>query len=151
MDKQFAMETVQDMDKVLGFLNPKLESSKVNYELLEEKDITGWHYKDQQEYWRVRKSVVDTYFNCMQMWEWAGDHRRFLETGLDGWTSRDLSKVGKTILNRYLNTIIEEDWWYKNEDRIMAECENYRQGLGDDDRNFEWVINREYETYLHKL
>jgi hypothetical protein len=151
MEKQFAMETVQDMDKVLAILNPKLEENKVNYDLREEKDITGWYYKDQQEYWRIYKSVVDKYFDCMQMWEWATDHRRFLETGLGGWTSRDLSKVGKEILNRYLNRVVEETWWNNNEDRLMAEIESSRQYLGDDDRNFEWYINREYETYLQTL
>jgi hypothetical protein len=83
--------------------------------------------------------------------EWAGDYRRFLETGLDGWTSRDLSKVGKEILNRYLNKVVEETWWDANEDRLMAEFESSRQYLGDDDRNFEWYINREYETYLQTL
>jgi len=151
MEKQFAMETVQDMDKVLAILNPKLEENKVNYDLREEKDTAGWHYKDQQEYWRVYKVVVDNYFNCMQMWEWATGHRRFLETGLGEWTSRDLSKVGKEILNRYLNKVVEETWWDANEDRLMGEFESSRQGLGDDDRNFEWYINQQYETYLHKL
>jgi hypothetical protein len=151
MEKQFAMETVQDMDKILAILKPKLEDSKIKYHFLKEEDTTEWHYKDQQEYWRVRKSVVDTYFNCLQMNEWAGDYRRFLETGLDGWTSRDLSKVGKEILNRYLNKVVEETWWDANEDRLMAEFESSRQYLGDDDRNFEWYINREYETYLQTL
>jgi hypothetical protein len=33
----------------------------------------------------------------------------------------------------------------------MAEFESSRQYLGDDDRNFEWYINREYETYLQTL
>ena len=151
MEKNFAMETVEDMNKVLAILNPKLEENKVNYDLREEKDTAGWHYKDQQEYWRVYKSVVDKYFDCIQMWEWATDHRRFLETGFGEWTARDLSKVGKEILNRYLNKVVEETWWDANEDRLMGEFESSRQYLGDDDRNFEWYINREYATYLQTL
>jgi hypothetical protein len=151
MEKQFAMNTIEDMEKILAILEPKLEENKVNYDLREEKDITGWHYKDQQEYCRVYKVVVDNYFNCLQMNEWVQNYCRFLETGLDGWTSRDLSKVGKEILNRYLNKVVEETWWDANEDRLMGEFESSRQYLGDDDRNFEWYINREYATYLQTL
>ena len=151
MEKQFAMNTIEDMEKILAILEPKLEENKVNYDLREEKDITGWHYKDQQEYCRVHKVVVDNYFNCLQMNEWVQNYCRFLETGLDGWTSRDLSKVGKEILNRYLNKVVEETWWDANEDRLMGEFESSREYLGDDDRNFEWYINREYETYLQTL
>lgn len=151
MEKQFAMETIQDMDKILAILKPKLEDSKIKYDFLKEEDTTEWHTKDRQEYWRVRKSVTDTYFNCLQMNEWAGDYRRFLETGNEGWTSRDLSKVGKEILNRYLNKIVEEAWWDANEDRLTTEFENSKQYLGDDDRNFEWYINNQYTAYLSTL
>jgi hypothetical protein len=70
---------------------------------------------------------------------------------LDGYTTHELSPVGKETLNKYLNKVVEETWWDANEDRLMAEFESSRQYLGDDDRNFEWYINREYETYLRNL
>ena len=44
-----------------------------------------------------------------------------------------------------------DQWWEENKARLDAEFESSRQYLGDDDRNFEWYINQQYETYLSHL
>jgi hypothetical protein len=156
MDKKFEMNTVQDMEKILIILDKDLMGKKGPYDSLPERSSAEYRALGENPYEflaliKQEKKVVDDYFNCLQMWEWASDHKRWIETGLDGFTVRELSPVGKEILNKYLNDVISETWWKENEDRLDAEFESSREYMGDDDRNFEWYIEKEYQTYLQTL
>ena len=150
------MNTVKDMDKVLGILDAEVAKRKIPFDVIPERTAAEYRAlaENHEEYVALlarERKVINAYFNAVQMQEWAQNHKRWIQTGLDGYTVRELSPVGKEILNRYLNKVVEETWWDANEDRLMGEFESSRQGLGDDDRNFEWYINREYETYLETL
>jgi len=155
-NKKFEMNTVEEMEKILIILDKDLMRKKGPYDSLPERTSAECRALGENPYEflaliKQEKKVVDDYFNCMQMWEWASYHKRWIETGLDGFTVHELSPVGKETLNRYLNKVVEETWWDANEDRLMAEFESSRQYLGDDDRNFEWYINREYGSFLQAL
>ena len=150
------MNTVEDMDKVLGILDAEVAKRKILYHARPERTTAEIRAlaENHEEYIALLESereIMNAYFNAVQMQEWAQNHKRWIETGLDGYTTHELSPVGKETLNRYLNKVVEETWWDANEDRLMAEFESSRQYLGDDDRNFEWYINREFQTYLRNL
>jgi hypothetical protein len=150
------MNTVKDMDKILGILDAEVAKRKIPFDAIPER--TGAEYRalaeDHEEYVALlarERKVINAYFNAVQMQEWAQNHKRWIQTGLNGYTTHELSPVGKETLKKFISKIVEETWWDANEDRLMAEFESSRQYLGDDDRNFEWYIEREYETYLRNL
>jgi len=150
------MNTVEDMHKILRILDAEVAKRKIPFDVIPERTAAEYRAlaEDHEEYVALlarERKVINAYFNAVQMQEWAQNHKRWIQTGLNGYTTHELSPVGKETLNRYLNKVVEEIWWDANEDRLVTEFESSRQYLGDDDRNFEWYINREYETYLQTL
>ena len=150
------MNTVEDINKILAILDAEVAKRKVSHDARPDRTIPEYRAlaENHEEYVALlgkEKAITDAYFNALQMQEWAEAHKRWIQTGLHGYTTRELSSVGKETLSGYLDKVIEEQWWEQNEDRLTAEFESSKQYLGDDDRNFEWYINQQYETYLHNL
>ena len=105
--EEFKMETVEDMNKILKILDNVVGEKKVPFDAIpkrssEEYRLLGEKPEEFLALIAREKKVVDEYFNALQMQEWAQNHKRWIETGLDGYTVRELSPVGKRILKDYL-------------------------------------------------
>jgi hypothetical protein len=104
------METVEDMDKILAIVDAAVAQRKVPYDAKPRRTMAECYKlaENPEEYLALiakEKAVTDAYFNSVQMQEWAGAHKRWIETGLDGYTSRELSPVGRKILANFINNL----------------------------------------------
>ena len=107
------METVEDMDKILAILNKTVEERKEIYLALPRlkrtaEDCRLLAQQNHDEYVALlkrEKVITDNYFNSVQMQEWASAHKRWIETGLEGYTTHELSPVGKEILANFISNL----------------------------------------------
>ena len=106
------METVEDMNKILEILDKVAEERKVAYMALPRLSRPAEEHRrlaqDTDAYVELiqrEKAITDKYFNVLQKQEWAEAHKRWIQTGLDGYTSRELSPVGKEILANFISNL----------------------------------------------
>ena len=103
------METVEEMEKILGILNKIVQEREKAYLALprlsrsaEECRRLGQDTDTYVELITAEKAITDKYFNALQKQEWAESHKRFIETG---YTSYELSNVGKEILKEFMQHV----------------------------------------------
>ena len=107
------METVEDMDKILAILDKTVEERKEIYLALPRlkrtaEDCRLLAQQNHDEYIALlkrEKVITDAYFNSVQMQEWASAHKRWIETGLEGYTTHELSPIGKEKLADFINKL----------------------------------------------
>ena len=105
-----SMNTVEDMDKILAILNAEVEKRKIPYDAIPDRTMAECYAlaENHEEYIALierERKVVNLYFNALQMQEWAESHKRWIQTGLDGYTTRELSPVGKELLADFINKL----------------------------------------------
>ena len=104
------METVEDMDKILAILDAEVAKRKIPYDAKPTRTMAECYRlaENHEEYIALiarEKVITDAYFNTVQMQEWASAHKRWIETGLEGYTTHELSPVGKEILANFINKL----------------------------------------------
>jgi hypothetical protein len=104
------MNTVEDMDKVLGILDAEVAKRKVPYNARPERTMAEYRAlaENHEEYIALLESereIMNAYFNAVQMQEWAQNHKRWIQTGLEGYTTHELSPVGKETLKKFINNL----------------------------------------------
>jgi hypothetical protein len=104
------METIEDMDKILEILNAEVAKRKIPYNARPDRTMAECYAlaENHEEYIALlerERKVINAYFNGVQMQEWAQNHKRWIETGLNGYTVRELSPVGKETLANFVNNL----------------------------------------------
>ena len=104
------MNTVKDMDKVLGILDAEVAKRKIPFDVIPERTAAEYRVlaEDHEEYVALlgrERKIINAYFNAVQLQEWAQNHKRWIQTGLDGYTTRKLSPVGKETLKKFINNL----------------------------------------------
>lgn len=106
------MNTVEDMNKILAILDKVTEKRKTAYMALPRLSRPAEEHRrlaqDTDAYVELierEKAITDRYFNVLQKREWAEAHKRWIQTGLDGYTVRELSPVGKELLSNFINNL----------------------------------------------
>ena len=104
------MNTVEDINKILAILDAEVAKRKIPYNALPDRTMAEYRAlaENHEEYVALlgrEKAITDAYFNALQMQEWAESHKRWIQTGLDGYTVRELSSVGKETLKKFINNL----------------------------------------------
>ena len=104
------MNTIEDMDKVLGILDAEVAKRKIPFDVIPERTAAEYRAlaENHEEYVALlgrERKVINAYFNAVQMQEWAQNHKRWIQTGLDGYTVSELSSVGKELLADFINKL----------------------------------------------
>ena len=104
------MNTVENMNKILAILDAEVAKRKVSHDARPGRTIPEYRAlaENHEEYVALlgrEKAITDAYFNALQMQEWAEAHKRWIQTGLHGYTTRELSPVGKETIANFINNL----------------------------------------------